>query len=39
MKLLTLAAACAALATLSAAPAFAAESVVAKLAAPVAQPT
>jgi curli biogenesis system outer membrane secretion channel CsgG len=39
MKLLTLAAACAAIATLSAAPAFAAEPVVAKLAQPVAQPT
>jgi len=39
MKLLTLAAACAALTTFAAAPAFAAESVVAKLAAPVAQPT
>ena len=39
MKLLTLAAACAAVATLAAAPAFAAESVIAKLAAPVAQPT
>ena len=39
MKLLTFAAACAAAATLSAAPAFAGESVVAKLAAPVAQPT
>jgi hypothetical protein len=39
MKLLTLAAACAAVATLSAAPAFAAEPVVAKLAQPVSQPT
>ena len=39
MKLLTLAAACAAVATLSAAPAFASEAVVAKLASPVAQPT
>ena len=39
MKLLTLAAACAAAATFVAAPAFAGESVVAKLAAPVAQPT
>lgn len=39
MKLLTLAAACAALTTLAAAPAFAAETVVAKLAAPVAQST
>jgi hypothetical protein len=39
MKLLTLAAACAALTTFAAAPAFAAESVVAKLAAPIAQPT
>jgi len=38
MKLLTLAAACAAFATLSAAPAFADQPVVAKLAAPVAQP-
>jgi hypothetical protein len=38
MKLLTLAAACAALATLSAAPAFADQPVVAKLAAPIAQP-
>lgn len=39
MKLLTLAAACAAVATLSAAPAFAQERVVAKLAQPVAGPT
>jgi hypothetical protein len=39
MKLLTLAAACAAVATLSAAPAFAAESVVVKLAQPVPQAT
>jgi hypothetical protein len=39
MKLLTLAAACAAVATLSAAPAFAAEPVTAKLQQPVAQPT
>jgi hypothetical protein len=39
MKLLTLAAACAALATLSAAPAFAADAVVAKLAQPVPQAT
>jgi len=39
MKLLTLAAACAAVATLSAAPAFAADPVVAKLAQPVAQAT
>ena len=39
MKLLTLAAACAALVTLSAAPAFAAEPVVAKLQTAVAQPT
>lgn len=39
MKLLVLAAACAALTTLAAAPAFAAETVVAKLAAPVAQST
>ena len=39
MKLLTLAAACAAIATLSAAPAFAADSVVAKLAQPVPQAT
>ena len=39
MKLLTLAAACAAVATLSAAPAFAADSVVAKLAQPVPQAT
>jgi len=39
MKLLTLAAACAAVATLSAAPAFAAEPVVAKLAQPVPQAT
>lgn len=38
MKLMTLAAACAAVATLSAAPAFAADAVVAKLAQPVAQP-
>jgi hypothetical protein len=38
MKLLTLAAACAALVTLSAAPAFAAEPVTAKLQTPVAQP-
>ena len=38
MKLLTLAAACAALVTLSAAPAFAAEPVIAKLQTPVAQP-
>jgi hypothetical protein len=37
MKLLTLAAACAAVATLSAAPAFAADPVVAKLAQPVTQ--
>ncbi len=37
MKLLTLAAACAAVATLSAAPAFAADPVVAKLAQPVPQ--
>ncbi len=37
MKLLTLAAACVALATLSTAPAFAADSVVAKLAQPVPQ--
>lgn len=39
MKLLTLAAACAAVATLSAAPAFAADPVVAKLAQPVPQAT
>ena len=39
MKLLTLAAACAALVTLSAAPAFASEPVTAKLAQPLAQPT
>jgi hypothetical protein len=39
MKLLTLAAACAAVATLSAAPAFAADPVVAKLAQPVSQAT
>ena len=39
MKLLTLAAACAALATLSAAPAFAGSPVVAKLAQPVPQAT
>ena len=39
MKLLTLAAACAAVATLSAAPAFAGEAVVVKLAQPVSQPT
>ena len=39
MKLLTLAAACAAVATLSAAPAFAADQVVAKLAQPVPQAT
>jgi hypothetical protein len=39
MKLLTLAAACAAVATLSAAPAFAAEPVIAKLAQPVSQAT
>jgi hypothetical protein len=39
MKLLTLAAACAAVATLSAAPAFAAEQVVAKLAQPIPQAT
>jgi hypothetical protein len=39
MKLLTLAAACAAIATLSAAPAFAADPVVAKLAQPVTQAT
>ncbi|WP_394762908.1 CC_3452 family protein [Phenylobacterium sp.] len=39
MKLLTLAAACAVVVTFASAPAFAAESVVAKLAAPVAQPT
>jgi hypothetical protein len=39
MKLLTLAAACAAVATLSAAPAFAADPVVVKLAQPVAQST
>jgi len=39
MKLLTLAAACAAVATLSAAPAFASEPVTAKLAQPLAQPT
>ncbi|MBS0334570.1 MAG: hypothetical protein JSS35_17515 [Proteobacteria bacterium] len=39
MKLVTVAAACAALATLSAAPAFAAEPVVAKLAQPVAGAT
>jgi hypothetical protein len=39
MKLLTLAAACAAFATLSAAPAFADDPVVAKLAQPVAQST
>ncbi|MFI4966263.1 MAG: CC_3452 family protein [Caulobacterales bacterium] len=39
MKLLTLAAACAAVATLSAAPAFAAQPVVAKLAQPVPQAT
>jgi hypothetical protein len=39
MKLLTLAAACAAVATLAAAPAFAADPVVAKLAQPVPQAT
>lgn len=39
MKLLTLAAACAAIATLSAAPAFAADPVVAKLAQPLPQAT
>jgi hypothetical protein len=39
MKLLTLAAACAAIATLSAAPAFAGESVIAKLQQPVAAKT
>ena len=39
MKLLTLAAACAAVATLSAAPAFAADAVIAKLAQPVPQAT
>ena len=39
MKLLTLAAACAAVATLSAAPAFAGQSVVAKLQQPVAEKT
>jgi hypothetical protein len=39
MKLLTLAAACAAVATLTAAPAFAADQVVAKLAQPVPQAT
>ncbi|HEX3365863.1 CC_3452 family protein [Phenylobacterium sp.] len=39
MKLLTLAAACAAVATLSAAPAFAGQPVVAKLAQPVTQAT
>ncbi|HEX3886221.1 MAG TPA: hypothetical protein VHW05_01900 [Phenylobacterium sp.] len=39
MKLLTLAAACAAVATLAAAPAFAADPVVAKLAQPVTQAT
>ena len=39
MKLLTLAAACAAVATLSAAPAFAADPVIAKLAQPVPQAT
>ena len=39
MKLLTLAAACAAVATLSAAPAFAADPVVAKLAQPLPQAT
>lgn len=39
MKLLTLAAACAAVATLTAAPAFAADPVVAKLAQPVAEKT
>jgi hypothetical protein len=39
MKLLTLAAACAAIATLSAAPAFASDPVVAKLAQPVPQAT
>jgi hypothetical protein len=39
MKLITLAAACAALATLSAAPAFAAQPVIAKLQTAVAQPT
>jgi hypothetical protein len=39
MKLLTLAAACAAVATLSAAPAFAGDSVVAKLQQPVAEKT
>lgn len=38
MKLLTLAAACAAVATLSAAPAFAAEPVTAKLQQPITQP-
>ena len=38
MKRLTIAAACAALATLTAAPAFAADPIVAKLAQPVAQP-
>ncbi|THD61760.1 hypothetical protein [Phenylobacterium sp.] len=39
MKLLTVAAACAAFATLCAAPAFAADPVVVKLAQPIAQPT
>jgi hypothetical protein len=39
MKLLTLAAACAAVVTLSAAPAFAADPIVAKLQQPVATPT
>lgn len=39
LKLLTLAAACAALTTFAAAPAFASDPVVAKLAQPVAQPT
>jgi hypothetical protein len=39
LKLLTLAAACAAFTTLAAAPAFASEPVVAKLAQPLAQPT
>ena len=38
MKRLTIAAACAALATLAAAPAFASDPVTAKLAAPIAQP-
>jgi hypothetical protein len=39
MKLLTFAAACAAIATLSAAPAFAADPIVAKLSAPISTPT